>query len=143
MSQSLATLDFATLTVLSKAVADAQKANRDSTEPGKYDAAAQVLIDVTGTVTVGEDYEQRIVAKADPWTLLAVALSKLNGVTVDAIVREALTADEKLVKSIKAQADTAMGTLKAETVTSCKGKVTVSKDATATLGQTGLQFVKP
>jgi len=138
----LKTLDFATLTVLSKAVAAAQKDNRNATEPGSYGVDTQVVIDVAGTVTVGEDYQQRIVAKADPWTLLAVALSKLNGVTVDSIVREALTADEKLVKSIKAQADKAMASVKAPTLTDCKGKVTVSKDASAVLGTPKLIFAE-
>jgi len=48
-----------------------------------------VMLKVSGTVTVGQDYEQRIVAEANPWKLLQVALSKLNGVTVDMLVEEA------------------------------------------------------
>lgn len=52
-----------------------------------------VMLKVSGTVTVGKDYDQRIVAKADPWKLLSVALSKLNGVTVDMLVEESETGE--------------------------------------------------
>lgn len=51
-------------------------------------------------------------------------MSKLNGVTVDSLVREALTADPALVKSLKAKAATAINAVKAPTLTVCNGKVT-------------------
>ena len=63
-------------------------------------------------------------AKADPWTLLAAALSHLNGVTVASLTREALTADPKLIASIKKEAKTAIASVKGPTMTDCKGKVT-------------------
>lgn len=131
---NLNTLDFATLTVLSKMVAAAQKDVRDATEAGSYTANRQVTVDVTGTVNVGEDYEQEIVLKADPFTMLAVALSHLNGVTIESIVEEAKSADPEYVKSIKTKAVEAWGEVKSGSKTACKGKVTVAKGATATVG---------
>ncbi len=134
----LTNLSHATLTILAKSVAAAQKANRKATEAGEYPVDSQVIIDVSGTVKVGEDYSQEIVLKADPFTLLTVALSHLNGVTIESIVEEARTADPKLVASIKAQAVAAWGTVKGGTKTGCKGKVTTTKDSGASLGTVGL-----
>lgn len=122
-------MNAATQTLLSKLVADMAKDARDGLTVGKYAVSETVVLHVDGTVTVGEDYEQRIVLKADPWMLLQAALSHLNDVTVDSLVREALTADPKLVKSIKESAQEAMDIINAPTVTACKGKVTISKDA--------------
>jgi len=99
------------------------KYDRDAVLPGEY--PVDVTVRVVGTVKVGEDYDQRIVAKADPWLLLHVALSHLNGVTMDSIVREALTVERsELAKSVKEHADELVQVLKAETVQTCKGKVT-------------------
>ena len=79
---------------------------------------------VSGEIRKGEDYSQDLVAKADPWLLLAAALSHLNGVTVDSIVREALTADEALVDGLKASAAAAVAAVKGPTNTRCAGKIT-------------------
>jgi hypothetical protein len=84
-----------------------------------------VTVRLTGTLTKGEDYDGQIVAKADPWTLLAVALSHLNGVTVESITREALAADPALVADLKKGAQAAIEAVKGLTVTRCNGKVTV------------------
>ena len=86
--------------------------------------AVDFLLRIRGSFKVGEDYEQRLVAKADPLALLAVALSKLNGVTIDALVKEALEADPAEIKAIKAQAAEAVEALKAPTMSVCRGKVT-------------------
>ena len=94
---------------------------RAEVAPGSY--AGSVTVTVDYNLNVGEDYEQRIVGKAQPWDLLAIALSKLNGVTVESIVREALGADVDATE-IKAQAQAAMASVKAPTLTACKGKVT-------------------
>lgn len=67
-----------------------------------------VTLTVTGQVKVGEDYEQRIVAKADPWKLLLVALSKLNGVTMESIVKEA-EAGELDTAAVKMEAEKSVG----------------------------------
>jgi hypothetical protein len=100
---------------------EAKKASGDLT-PG--DHPVDFTVRVSGSLKRGEDYEQKIVAKADPWTILAAALSHLNGVTVQSLVTEALTADPDLVKSIKASAKTALAEVKAPTLTPCNGKVT-------------------
>lgn len=142
MSSKLTNLDFATLTILAKSVAAAQKANRSATEAGSYNVDEQVTIDVAGSINVGEDYEQEIVLKADPFTMLAVALSHLNGVTIESIANEARTADPEYVKSIKAQAVAAWGVVKSDTKTACKGKVTVVKGSGATVGTVGLTVNK-
>jgi len=92
--------------------------------PGLHEV--DVTVRVRGTVRRGEDFEQRIVAKADPWTLLGAALSRLNGVTVAALVRDAVSTDPDLAKQIKAQADAALAEIKAPTFTPCRGKVTTT-----------------
>ena len=137
MNNALNNLDFATLTILAKEVAKAQKEVRKNTEAGEFTANGTVTLDVNGTVKVGEDFEQRIVLKADPFTLLTVALSHLNGVTIESIVEEALTADPEMVKSIKAKAQGAWEAINAPTLTHCKGKVTMQKGAEVTVN-TGL-----
>ena len=120
----------AAIVALSKAVsAPAAKAAKAALPVGE--TAVDVVVHLTGTLKRGEDYTQAIVAKADPWTLLAAALSHLNGVTVDSIVREALTADPALVKSLKAKAADAIAAVKGPTETPCTGKVT-GKVAVAT-----------
>ncbi len=88
---------------------------------GEYDVDA--LVHVTGHLRVGADYEQNIVAKANPWSLLAAALSKLNGVTVESLVLDSLNDDINL-DEIKKRADVAIGAIKGATLTHCSGKVT-------------------
>ena len=113
---------------LNKAVtAAASRKASANLAPGEYDV--DVLVHLVGTLKRGEDYKQEIVAKADPWKLVAAALSHLNGVTVESLVREALTADPALVKSLKAEAATAVKAIKAPTLTDCNGKVTVKLEA--------------
>lgn len=87
---------------------------------------------VQGVVTKGAAYEAVIAQKAEPWKLLALALSKLNGVTIDAIVREAELAvleDEK-IDGIKEQAQVAIDQIKGTTKGMCSGKVTTKLVAT-------------
>ena len=111
----------------SKAVdAASVKAARADISVGEH--IVDFLVRVTGSFTVGEDYEQRLVAKADPFALLAVALSKLNGVTIEALVREALEADPEEIREIKAQASEAIQAIKAPTMSVCNGKVTTKLD---------------
>lgn len=107
--------------VIKKAALDAAGAN---VKAGEY--PVNFTVKVTGSLKKGEDYDQEIVAKADPWLLLAAALSKLNGVTVDSLVREAVTADEALIEGLKAKAADAIQKIKATTTTKCAGKVTTN-----------------
>jgi len=113
---------------LSKAVSGPElKGASSKVDAGEYEV--DFLVHVSGSVKRGEDYSQRIVAKADPWTLLSAALSHLNGVTVKSLVKEALTADPELVKSIKKQAGAALSDLKSPTETPCNGKITTKVEA--------------
>ncbi len=105
---------------------------RNAVRPGQYDGSFTITVDYK--LKVGEDYKQDIVAKADPWRLLAVALSKLNGVTVDAIVRESIDGNLS-IKTIKAEAGEAIQKIKATTETLCKGKVTGKAKVTAVIDQ--------
>jgi len=115
-------LEASEIVALSKVVAakDARAASAELA-PGEHEV--DFVVRVTGSLKRGEDYDQRIVLKADPWTVLVAALSHLNGVTVDSLVREALNADPALVKSIKKMANEAMEKLNKPTTTHCNGKV--------------------
>jgi hypothetical protein len=96
------------------------KADRNAVEPGDYSIDA--LVRVKGGVRVGEDKLGKITPqKARPWALLAVALSKLNGVTMESIVREAESIDDA---DVKQQASDAIAALKLTTETDTKGQVT-------------------
>lgn len=117
--------DIETLAVAKLLTETSEKRARANIEPGSYRVALDLRAEVL--LNVGADYEQKIVAKADPWTLLAAALSHLNGVTVDSLVSEALTASPDLVASIKSRAQVALDKIKAPTLSPCKGKVTVPK----------------
>jgi hypothetical protein len=86
------------------------------------------LVRVRGTVRKGEDSEQVVHMKCDTWNILAVALSKLNGVTVEAIVREAVGLDKDAVTAIKKQASEALDKIKAPAKQVTAGKVTTKLD---------------
>lgn len=136
MTNPLNTLPPAALQLLSKQAAAAAKATRKALPVGEHALDCEVTLRLDGTVKVGEVYTQRIVAKADPWLLVAVALSKLNGVTVDAIVRESLDLSEDDATAIKDKAQEAIVDIKAATVKSCNGKVTTSKDSAVSVVST-------
>lgn len=107
---------------ISKVIKDkAQKEARNQVGPGTYHVDCTVR--VSGEIKVGEDYTQQIVAKADPWSLLAVAMDKLNGVTLESIVAEA-TGEGVDTADLKERVADAMKEIKGETETECKGKVT-------------------
>lgn len=111
---------------LAKLISDKEfKAASANVSPG--DHAVDFLLRVSGQFTKGADYDQRISAKADAWGLLALALSKLNGVTVESLVREWVGFAPENANEIKAQATKALGKIKADTYTSCTGKVSSVK----------------
>ena len=113
------------LQILAKEAAAAKGKTRDALT----DVDEIITLHLTGTVRTGADYEQEIVAKADPWTLLAAALSHLNGVTIESLTAEALAADPKLIASIKKQAKASIAAVKGTTLTECRGKVTLPAKA--------------
>lgn len=87
----------------------------------------KVEFEIKGSAVIrqGEDYDQ-VISFAVPYDkLLAVALSKLNGVTMDSIVREAL--DESLdVSEVKKQALASLTAIKGKSTRHCSGKLTSS-----------------
>ena len=116
-------LSGAAVVAVGKLVSDKESSEASATlTAGKHEV--DVTIRVHGTLTRGENYTQPIVEKANPWLILAVALSHLNGVTVASIVKEALTADPAMVDSLKVQAADAIAAIKGPTDTPCNGKTT-------------------
>jgi len=126
---NLAALPPHTLAVLAKRADEAAKATREELAPGKHTVDETVVLRIVGGVAVGEDYASHIVAKADPWGLLACALGRLNGVTVEALVKEALSKDSVDMKALKKQVTEAVAAVKKPTVTVCRGAVRVDKSA--------------
>ena len=106
-------------------------AARNGLEPGVHTVNFDAHIE--GTITIGEDYEQRQVNKAKPWNLIYVLLEEVNklragagqaGIDINKLVAMAETVDPTLVKTAQKQAETEAAAIKAATLTSCKGKVT-------------------
>lgn len=112
----------AALAVAKSVSESAYKAASSDLTPGEYEV--DMVVRIQGKITKGEDYTQQIVEKAEPWLLIAAALSKLNGVTIESLVAEATQAPEDLIKDLKARAATAIAKIKAPTETRCNGKVT-------------------
>ena len=134
MANTLNTLNAATLAALGKLVADAAKGNRDNLDAGAHAVSETVSVDVTATVNVGDDYEQRIVGKAKPWNLYTALLGEANkqlaaagvaGIDLDKVVAAAEQIEPKLAKAAKEEADGKVAETKAPTLTECKGKVTI------------------
>jgi len=89
-----------------------------------------VLVRVHGSVTVGDDFEQIQHMKVPQWELIAVLLSKVNGATLESVVREALGfADKAELKRIKADAQVAVDKIKGTGKSPTKGKVTAKLEA--------------
>jgi len=113
------------------------KTAREGVEPGTYDVNFDVHVE--GTVTVGEDYEQRMVNKAQPWNIIAALLEENarvaeaageTGINIDKIIKAAEAMDPGMVKRAKEQAESAAASIKAATLSPAKGKVTTKLTAT-------------
>jgi len=104
---------------LQKKVADAA---RDALTAGT-DYTVDGTFRIRGTMHIGHDEEKTHYA-AVPWAgLLAVALSKLNGVTVEALLREAVKGRPSTA-SVKKAAEQAVQTVVGGTQKVFRGKVT-------------------
>lgn len=132
---TIANITAAQLAVLGKLVADAAKANRPNLMPGEYTVKDTITVDIHGTVTVGEDYEQQIVQIAKPWNLLTAALKLANeqliaaglaGIDMETVVKAAETLDPEALKAAKDQASAEVARQKAPTLKTCNGKVRVA-----------------
>lgn len=91
---------------------------------GKYEI--DEIIHVKGNLSVGEDYETTSVQKLNPWTLFLIAMNKLNGTTIEAIVDEAcakLDAGETPeLADFKAKTEKAAEKLLKRATTTAKGR---------------------
>jgi hypothetical protein len=134
MATDLTALSPATLAALAKVAEQAAKATRATLEPGAYKVSEKIAIDLSGTVNVGEDYEQKIVGKAKPWNLVAALLEEANrqltaaglmGIDLARVVQAAEQIDPEIVNQAQAAAEKEVAAIKAPTVTECKGKVTI------------------
>jgi len=82
------------------------------------------LVHVTGQVKKGEQAEQVVHMAVPQWAIIAVLLSKVNGVTIDAVVREALSLPDEAVTAVKKQAAKAIDQIKVPAKKMVAGKVT-------------------
>ena len=84
--------------------------------PGVHNV--DVTVRILGSINRLADTTGVIAQKAEPWALLAAALDKLNGVTVESLVAEAekLRSDEAKMEAIKERTAAALVAI--------KGKVT-------------------
>lgn len=96
---------------------------RKEVSPGEYEGVFDARI--AFKLKVGEDYKQ-VVSQAVPWQRIALyALSKLNGVSLEAAVAEALVADIDEAHDDLADRCKAVVSELTESVTkTCAGKVT-------------------
>lgn len=105
------------------------KATRKKIDPGSY--PVDLVVHITGTIGVGEDYEQTI-SPAVPWRGLFLAVvSQMAPVLREAIVRDYLEKSDRgpatvnedaLADDVTALADAIMGTSKR----TCNGKTRAS-----------------
>ena len=109
--------------VVARIVKDEDKKEASATlTPGEYKGAFMARISYA--FKRGEDFEKAIPAKAQPWKLLALALSKLNGVTIDALVRDSEAGTIGIeAGDIEARANEAMAAIAAKTVPKCNGQI--------------------
>ena len=91
--------------------------------PGVYHIDATVRL--KGTVKRGENFQSKVAA-AVPWQrIAALAFSKLNGATVESIVREALDSNID-AEDFEKRAKDAVATLVAATTREVSGKTTAA-----------------
>lgn len=116
-----------------KAVLAAVNARKGDLAPGEYDINGDVTFNVRGTLTVGEDYEQRVVQKAKPWAIVSVLMNELNvlreaagmtGIDLERVAHMADAVDKEIWGRAKKEADAAIAEIKDATWKSCSGKTT-------------------
>jgi len=95
--------------------------SRDLLSAGEYEI--DCLVHIQGIMKVGEDFEKRQTNKIDWIGLTALALSKLNGVTVESLIAEFEKSgvDGSIIKK---QAQEKIDALRDSTMITSKGAVT-------------------
>ena len=123
--------DIQTMALTKAITGKIAKLARETIEPGVHEVEFDCHVE--GTITVGEDYEQRIVNKAKPWNLVAVLLEELaktreaagqTGIDLGKLMAAAETMDPGMAKAAQQKAEAEAAALKASTLTTAKGKVT-------------------
>lgn len=89
-------------------------------EPGTYQI--DTLVHLFGTIEKEPSKEGIIAQRAFPWKLFAAALNRLNGVSVDAIVREAENVSAQEEKDLKATVQAALTEIKGDNVGTISGR---------------------
>jgi hypothetical protein len=110
---------------LAKLVAEkAEKEARAAVKPGVH--LIDMTVRVRGTIKVGADFQGKVATRI-PWQRLAAVLfSKLNDVTMESVVAEALAMTDEQETAVKASAEHAIEKLVASTESTQKGRVTAS-----------------
>lgn len=135
MSTTLADIEI--LAVTKAVAAKFAKTAREGVEPGEYNVSFDAHVE--GTVRIGNDYEQKIVNKAQPWAIIAALLQENErlsqaagsvGINLDKIVAMAEAVDPASVKEAQKKAESVAAGLKAATLSPCKGKVTADLSVT-------------
>lgn len=93
---------------------------------GKHEV--DILVHIKGYINKGEDYESSVYQSIPFDQLFAVAMSKLNAVTIESIVREAL-ADEVDSSIVKDSVKDAIAKLTEASTKTCSGKTTAKLKA--------------
>ena len=121
--------------LLSKLLEPVAKLARNAISVGEKPVAGRFTLQVNGKIKIGEDYQQRIVQKANPWGLVHVLLEELQeltiaatggGVDLDVLVRRALVCDENLQAQAEERANKIAASLKEETRQTCRGKTSAT-----------------
>ena len=142
--------DLSAINALALSIAGKQAAKSDRPDVGDYHVGLTVTFDdgesirVSGPVRQGKDYDQAVWQQVPLQHIVAVLLGKCNGVTMEAVVREALelvAAGEQpnyapnpddidpetkrpRVMRVKEAASAAVKTLTEQTTKNFKGKAT-------------------
>lgn len=106
-----------------KAIADKDyKTLAESLAPGIH--VVDTTVRLVGTLKKGEPFETAVAAAANPWRLLAKALSKLNSATIESLVRESLEVSDEEESAVKDEAKKAIESIVASTTRKQTGRIT-------------------
>ena len=115
----------AALLALSKVELPKEVATGFEPEPGNYEV--DLVVRISGTISVGKPFERANTASV-PWMQLALlAMSKLNGATIEGLVEETLAAMDSGIpidasNEIAQRAKAAVEKLKVATVQTVRGQ---------------------
>jgi hypothetical protein len=86
---------------ISKAIAKKAETEAREAVGEETTIAVDATVRIRGDLTVGKSAMTTQVNKLCPWKLALAAINKLNGASVEALVREAQGLDEKATKPLK------------------------------------------